>query len=233
MEGHNMNTIPQTQARASTNQITNLFLWCGVIAGPVYTIIGLIQALTRPGFDLTRHPLSLLTNGDLGWIQVGNFYLTGLFLIISAAGIRRTIQTGVGAVWGPILLTVYGLTLFGAGTFKADPAMGFPPEMVSTSATMTSAGLLHFIFGGLGFFSMIAACLIYARRFATEHNPVWRNFSLITGSGFLLGFIGIASGAGNPVTVLGFWLGLLLSWAWLSLFSFKLMRQKERQGEIR
>ena len=32
---------------------TRALLICGVVAGPLYTIVGLIQAFTRPGFDIT------------------------------------------------------------------------------------------------------------------------------------------------------------------------------------
>jgi hypothetical protein len=38
-------------------------------------IVGLTQAFTRPGFDFSRHTLSLLENGDLGWIQITSFLL--------------------------------------------------------------------------------------------------------------------------------------------------------------
>ena len=48
---------------------TRALLCCGVLAGPIYIVVGLVQALTREGFDLTRHDLSLLANGRLGWIQ--------------------------------------------------------------------------------------------------------------------------------------------------------------------
>ena len=35
-------------------------------------VVSLTQAATRAGFDLTRHPLSALSNGDLGWLQITN-----------------------------------------------------------------------------------------------------------------------------------------------------------------
>jgi hypothetical protein len=49
-----------------TTKLTRALLVCGIVAGPFFTIVGLTQAFTRPGFDLTRHALSLLSNGDLG-----------------------------------------------------------------------------------------------------------------------------------------------------------------------
>jgi len=48
--------------------VTRSLLGWGVVAGPFYVVVGVILAITRPGFDLTRHALSLLTLGDLGWL---------------------------------------------------------------------------------------------------------------------------------------------------------------------
>ena len=73
----------QTGERQVTHALTRqtrALLICDLIAGPFYIVVGLIQALTRPGFDLMRHDLSLLANGDLGWIQITNLVLTGFFV---------------------------------------------------------------------------------------------------------------------------------------------------------
>jgi hypothetical protein len=49
--------------------------------------------------------------------------------------------------------------LLGAGIFYADPGRGFP---VGTEATqgISRSGLLHFVFGGIGFYALIAACFV-------------------------------------------------------------------------
>ena len=39
---------------------TKALLICGLIAGPLYIVVGLVQAFTRPGFNIIRHDLSLL-----------------------------------------------------------------------------------------------------------------------------------------------------------------------------
>jgi Protein of unknown function (DUF998) len=54
-------------------------LACGILAGPLFVAVGLLQALVRDGFDLGRHPLSLLSLGGLGWIQIANFVVTAMF----------------------------------------------------------------------------------------------------------------------------------------------------------
>lgn len=52
---------------------TGLLLTGGAVAGPIYLISGFTQAFTRPGFDITRHPFSILSNGPLGFIQISTF----------------------------------------------------------------------------------------------------------------------------------------------------------------
>src|SRR2546421_4133245 len=116
-----------TASAETSAKVTAALLLCGAVAGPVYLVVGLAQALTRPGFDLTRHDLSLLANGDLGWIQVANLVVSGLLVVAGAVGMRRAVRSGRAALWGPLLVGVYGLGLVGAGFFVADPAPGFPP----------------------------------------------------------------------------------------------------------
>ena len=135
-----------------------------MIAGPFYIFVGLIQALTRPGFDILRHDLSLLANGNLGWVQMTNLVLSGLLVIAFALGMRRVLRGSRGEIWGPLLVGVYGLGLIGAGCFTADPAFGFPPGTPADAHTISWHGLLHFIAAGIGFFALIAASVVMARR---------------------------------------------------------------------
>ncbi len=48
---------------------TRRLLACGIVAGPLFLAVILVQAFTREGFDLGRHPISLLSLGDLGWCR--------------------------------------------------------------------------------------------------------------------------------------------------------------------
>ncbi len=197
----------------------------GILAGQLYLIVGLIQAFTRPGFDITRHPLSMLSNGDLGWVQVANFVVSGLLVMGAAVGIRQVLGVGRGRTWGPILVGIYGLSLIGAAIFKADPALGFPEGTPMDQNIVTTSGILHFVSGGIGFLALIIACFIFARRFAAQGQRGWVTFSVVTGIVFLASFVGIASGAGNPWTILGFWIGLAWAWTWLSALCAHLRRR--------
>lgn len=210
-----------------TAAITRSLLGYGVVAGPFYVVVGLAQALTRDGFDLTRHDLSLLANGSPGWIQIANLVLTGLMTVAAAVGMRRAfrvLDAGRGSVWGPRLVGVYGLGLVGAGAFVADPMNGFPPGTPDgPPAAISVGGIGHLVSGAIGFLALVAGTLVLARAYRGRPGMAW--FSRITGVVFLLGFLGVASGSASPAVVLGFWVAVLLAWTWLAVVSVDLYRR--------
>jgi hypothetical protein len=197
--------------------VTRSLLGYGVLAGPFYLVVGVVQALTRTGYDLAHDDLSVLANGSLGWIQMTNLILSGLMTVAAAIGIRRALPD---RPWGPRLIAGYGIGLVLAGVFTADPMNGFPVGTPPGAHTMTWHGLLHLVTGGLGFLCVIAACFVLARPFGRR----WTAYSRATGVLFLLSFLGIASGSTSAAIVLGFWLGIILAWTWLAVLSVRLYR---------
>ncbi len=191
--------------------VTRSLLGWGVVAGPCYVIVGLVQALTRQGFDLAHDDLSLLANGSLGWIQIANLVLSGLLTVAAAVGIARSMP----GKWAARLVGGYGGGLVIAGVFVADPMNGFPPG--SRADGLSWHGLLHLVGGGLGFLCLVAACFVVARRF-------WTWYSRLSGVLFLLSFLGIASGSDSALVVVGFWVGVLIAWAWLAAVCVRLYR---------
>src|SRR5262249_40323230 len=122
---------PTTQP-TSTNK-TRALLAAGVLAGPVYRVTALAQALTRPGFDPARNDVSLLAIGPDGWVQVANFAVTGLLVIACAAGLRSK------------LIATFGAGLVAAGIFVADVP----------GAASTWHGALHVVVAGVGFLAFV------------------------------------------------------------------------------
>jgi hypothetical protein len=213
-----------TATTTSAHALTAALLRCGLIAGPLYIIVGAIQILIRPGFDVRYNVLSQMALGDLGWIQTANFAVSGLLVLAAAIGLRRALHGGRGATWAPILIAVYGAGLVGAAIFPADPGFGFPPGTPEGPATTWSThALVHFAIGGVTFFAIIAACFVIARRYAKLGERRWSAYSLTTGVIFLVAFIGTASGAGLVAFTLGLWVGIALAWVWLSALSAKLI----------
>jgi hypothetical protein len=200
-----------------------LLLACGAAAGPVYVLVGLIQVLMREGFDVRRHALSLLSNGDFGWIQTTNFLVSGALVLTGALGIRRALAPGRAGTWGPILLALYGVGLIGAGVYPADPGRGFPPGTPETATAISTAGLLHFVFGGIGFYALIAACFVFARRFASRGERGWAIYSVSSGVGFFVTFAAIASGATSPAALLAFYAAVVWIWGWHSALSRRVL----------
>ena len=212
----------------ATTKLTRILLSCGIVAGLLYVIVGVIEILTRPGFDPTRHDLSLMSNGNWGWVHISLLILTGLLTIAGAVGMRRVLHGSRGGTWGPLLLSVYGLGLIGAGFFIADPAHGFPPGTPANAHAVSWHGLLHFIFGGIGFLGLIAACFVFARRFADQRQRGWVAYSIATGVIYLATFVGIAVGSNavgiiTTVVILAFSVAVVLGWAWISVLSARLL----------
>lgn len=209
-----------TALRTSTLSTTRALLTCGILAGPVFVATGVLQGLTRAGFDFTRHPASVLSNGSLGFVQITNFLVTGLLTIAAAAGIRRVLP----GRWGPRLLTVYGVGLLCAGVFRADPQDGFPAGTpAGPPSSISWHGTLHFAAGGIGFLALVAACFAIG-----SHLPPARAwYSRLSGLLFLAGFAGVASGSTSPVVTLGFWAAVCIAFAWLATTSRHLLSRGE------
>lgn len=216
--------------------LTRVLLTCGVVAGPIYIVVGLIQVFIRPGFDMRRHELSLMSNGDLGWIQISNLVVTGLLMILCAVGMRRVLQPGRAGSWGPLLVGIYGLGLIAAGAFVADPMNGFPPGApAGTPSAISWHGLLHFVAGAIGFLALISACFVFARRFAALGQRGWAAYSVATGVVFFAAFFGIAAGPHQEGAHVGFvdaafvnlafTIAVVLGWAWISAMAARLITE--------
>lgn len=95
--------------------------------------------------------------------------------------------------------------------------------VASAAARLRKVKLLHFVFGGVGFLCLIAACFVLASRFVRDGRRDFAWFSRITGIVFLAGFVGIASGSHGPTT-LAFVTAILIVWSWLSTVSLHLYR---------
>jgi hypothetical protein len=191
-------------------RITRSLLGYGVLAGPLYVGVSLAQAFTRDGFDIRRHAWSLLSNGDLGWVQITNFVVAGLATVAAAAGLRRA----SGRWLAPVLIAAYGVSLVGAGVFRADPAQGFPVGTPETTPISWHGGL-HLTVGGIGFGCLIVACFVLTSRFRQEERRGLSRLSLVTGIVFLGAFAGVASASSGPTT-LAFVAAVCLVWAWLA-----------------
>ena len=206
--------------------VTRSLLGYGPLAGACYLLSGLAQALTRDGFDIGRHDLSLLAIGPLGWIQILTLVLTGLMTVAAAVGLRRALDGGRATAWAAGLLSVYGLALVAAGGFVADPMNGFPAGTPDGPPRQVSLhGVLHVAAGGVGFVCLVAAAFVLARVFVLHSRRGWAWASRGAGLVVLAGFLGVATGSASSLAVLGLWIGVITGWAWIAAVCIHLYRR--------
>src|SRR5262245_20773332 len=159
---------------------TPSLLGCGMLAGPFYLAVGLIQAFVRDGFDLARHPLSLLANGPGGWVQTANFVLSGLMVVAAAVGFKRVLAPKSLAVSG--FLGAFGAGMLAAAVFRADPMDGFPVGApLGPPTSISTPGLVHFIAGTLGLTSLTVSCFFAARALSRRNSKLMARLSVFAG----------------------------------------------------
>jgi len=200
--------------------VTRSLLGWGVVAGPFYLMVGTALALTRDGFDLTQHQLSLLMLGDGGWMQRANLILSGVMTIAAAIGFHRASRGSKADRTGTLVL-VCGLGLIGSGIFAPDPMRGFPagaPEQV------TFSGIMHMTFGLIQFVALAAAAIVAARWFARRGSGDTATYSRISAAVIIAGFAGGAALSTTGAGVALLWLAVVAGWAWLLVASISAYR---------
>jgi hypothetical protein len=204
---------------AKTLSLTRRLLLCGAIAGPLFLFTVLMQDYTRSGFDPRLDILSLLSLGDVGWIQRANFALAGGLNLLYAVGLWRRLHKGPAGTWGPILIGAYGAGLVVVSIFTTDPANGFPPG-VSAATQPSWHGAIHALGGGFVFVTLSAALAVFVRLFLSWHERWWAFYCLASAVLVLLIFFtGFTDAA---VTARTLRLATLIGWMAASLVAVKL-----------
>ncbi|MET9541035.1 DUF998 domain-containing protein [Streptomyces sp. NPDC006553] len=190
-------TATGTPARGTTRSL----LTCAVVASPLWAALSLAQAASRDGFDITRHPLSALSNGSLGWLQIANFLVAGVLLAVGASGLRRALHGTPGSTWAPRLVRIGGIGMIAAGLFVMDPVDGFPAGAPDAeAAALTWHSYAHFAAGSVTFTSLIAACYVLGRHFGRIGDRGYAIASRVAGTTLLIGN-GWAMGGGTAGTL--------------------------------
>ena len=157
--------LPNTSAVS-----TRVLLFAGAVAGPLFALLAAGQVLLRDGFDLRRHPLSLLATGGPGFVQIINFLLAGLGVVCLAIAVRRTVTDGVGRRWLARLIAVFGLGLIASGVFVMDPENGFPIGTTEEPASeMSWHGIAHIVAATVAFTGLAVACIVLTVRMVARH----------------------------------------------------------------
>jgi uncharacterized protein DUF998 len=131
-------TTPTTPGAAATR--ARRLLRCGVAAGPVFVAAFLLEGAARDGYRPLRHPVSSLALGSRGWIQAGNFAVTGALFLAGAVGLARAGDPATTSRAAPALIGAAGAGLIGSAVFSTDPVSGYPPGTPDAPAGPSPAG---------------------------------------------------------------------------------------------
>jgi hypothetical protein len=151
-----------------------ILLVIGVVTSLAFNLTYLVDGWVRPGYDWIAQPMSALSLGPGGAVQVTNFLVFGIAGVVTAFAWRPTLAPGLGAVWYPRLRVVAGLALIGAGLFSQDPGNGFPPGVPALAHPSTHA-TIHNLVSYVSLTLVVAELIILASRFARE--PQWRGWA--------------------------------------------------------
>ncbi|WP_327147313.1 DUF998 domain-containing protein [Nocardia sp. NBC_01329] len=173
-------TTPTTVRAPS--RVTEGLLLAGAAAGPLFFASAITQMLTRDGFDITRHPISQLATGDLGWIQILTFITAGVGALALAAGLGRTLREGTGRRALPILVGIFGIGFVAAGIFTMDPENGFPAGTPDEPvAQMSWHSITHTAVAAVAFTALAIAALVLCVRCARRRAVVPAVASAVAG----------------------------------------------------
>ena len=193
--------------------IDRALLFAGIAAGLLFFIVPTIEVFRRPGFDIQRHAISMLSLGDGGWVMKAVFIVCGLLTLMCALGIYIEMSRGWARFAAALLIGAYGLGLILAGVFDAPAGLGFPPGTPQDQApVMTPSAILHSVAFMVAFSALIASCFVFALYFLHVQQTIWAVISLVAGIA-LPALIGLGISMTMAPGIALYW-AAMLGWLW-------------------
>ena len=177
-------------------------LWCGVVGGPLFVVVFLLNDRVRDDYDPVRDFVSEAAIGPGGWVQITNFVVTGVLMIAFALAVSRAVTAWTGRLVG-----LFGFGLISAGIFVSDP--------VPTSAP-TWHGAAHNAVSLVVFVALPAACFTAARWLRT---PAWSWYCRAVGVAVPVLFV-LAGGSEEASGVFQR-LCIAIGWTWLATLGLR------------
>lgn len=212
---------PVTRSPGSRLDLTRAGTGAGLAAGPLFlTTVAIntwasIDFLHGIGWRLIGGKdipwPSSLAAGPYGWVQITNFLLAGLLILLFAAALRRALPARRASSVAFVALTSAGIAI-AASAFPVDPTM------IATGDPSTWHGWIH----GLAFLVALPSVLIapVATALAMRGDSRWRPLGKLSVAATLTMITLLAL----PLDDAGFYLFLTVVFGWIALISVRLQR---------
>jgi hypothetical membrane protein len=210
-------------------------LFCGVIGPLLFVVVFAIEGALRPGYRPRRHFVSSLARGSRGWIQVANFLMCGVLMLLFAVGLFCGVTPELRGEAVPVLFVLFGLGLIVAGVFRTDVAASDTAAsyVASAAAPATLRGLVHGLSSLVVFGSLTAAAFVWAWRSWREGDLLWSVYSGLTGFVVFVFFMGCSALVRREINgeisdaPIGLCqrLSIIPGWVWIALVAAHLIRR--------
>jgi Protein of unknown function (DUF998) len=201
-------------------------LVCGLIAGPLFMTTVVVEGALRPGYDPLRHSISSLAVGPSGWVQTVNFLAAGALSLAFARGLRDTVRTR----WGPDGGRAMGRRTPRCRSVPHRSGQRLPAGQPGSGRGADGAWHSAHLSAGVGFPALVAACFVFARRFAAQGRRGWSLYSAASAVVILV-FVVLASydfgrtGGLSDVAGLFQRTSVGAGWVWLTVLALASLRE--------
>lgn len=198
-----------------------LLLVAGLAAAILFFVVPTIEIFRRPGFDLDRHAISMLSLGEGGWRMKAVFVVSGVLTLLCAVGLPLVLGWGWAGVTTFVLVAAYGSGLILAGIYDAPAGLGFPAGTpLDQQPVMTREANLHGMAFMIAFGGLILSFFAFGAYFLTTGNMLSAAGSIAVGVALP---VLIALGVSSTVKPgIAFYWAAMLGWLWLGVIILRL-----------
>ena len=224
--------------RRRTLDISHIGAWSALFGSAVYLCVFTIEGWLRPDYNAASMFISELSLGPWGWVQIVNFMIFGLALLVFAisvalefGGEARTARVGV------TLLVIMGISMLASGPFVIDPVAGAGPIIDPVAVAphqMSFHSKFHYALGTLFFLLAPATCFCFAGYKRSSKDPTLRAFrrwsfalGIVSVTGVVLFKLALLPPPSNPLLP---WRGLIQRatvipfLVWLFIFGLMMLK---------
>jgi Protein of unknown function (DUF998) len=163
-----------------TFDIRRVGAWSALFGSALYLCVFTIEGWLRPDYDAASMFISELSLGPWGWVQMANFTLFGLAILVFAMSVALEYGDARSARVGVTLLVIMGISMVASGPFVIDPVTDAALPMINPAAVaphqMSFHSKFHYALGTLFFLLAPATCLCFAGFRRSSKDPALRAF---------------------------------------------------------